>query len=93
MPARHREIRLCRALGANRRQIRGQFLAESVALSVLGGLTGTVLGPAATAGYALWGRWPPVLPPLALAAGVLGAVIVGAAASVYPAVRASRTAV
>ncbi|MEU6341456.1 ABC transporter permease [Streptomyces sp. NPDC046977] len=87
---RRREIGLRRALGANRRQIRGQFLAESVALSVLGGLTGTVLGAAATAGYALSRSWPPVLPPLALAAGVLGAVVVGAAAGVYPAVRASR---
>ncbi len=86
---RRREIGLRRALGASRGQIRGQFLAESVALSALGGCAGTVLGAVATAGYAVSQSWPVVFPPLALAAGVLGAVTVGMAAGLYPAVRAS----
>ncbi|MGP4012943.1 ABC transporter permease [Streptomyces sp. 4N124] len=86
---RRREIGLRRALGASRGQIRGQFLAESVALSALGGCAGTVLGAAATAGYAVSQSWPVVFPPLALVAGVLGAVTVGMAAGLYPAVRAS----
>jgi putative ABC transport system permease protein len=87
---RRREIGLRRALGANRGQIRSQFLAESVALATLGGLAGTALGVAATAGFAIYQSWPPVLPPESLAAGLLGAVTVGAVAGVYPAVRASR---
>ncbi|MDX2701419.1 ABC transporter permease [Streptomyces sp. PA03-6a] len=87
---RRREIGLRRALGANRRQIRGQFLTESVMLSVLGGLSGTLLGAAGTAAYAISQSWPPVLPPLALATGMAGAIAVGAAAGVYPALRASR---
>lgn len=87
---RRREIGLRRALGANRRQIRGQFLTESVMLSVLGGLSGTVLGAAGTAAYALSQSWPPVLPPLALGTGLAGAIVVGAVAGVYPALRASR---
>ncbi|WP_174864568.1 hypothetical protein [Streptomyces spinoverrucosus] len=33
--------------------------------------------------------WPVVFPPLALVAGLLGAVTVGMAAGLYPAVRAS----
>lgn len=56
---RRREIGLHRALGASRRQIRGQFLTESVVLSALGGLAGTMIGVLATVGYARWQGWPP----------------------------------
>ena len=41
---RIREIGLRRALGATRRDVTAQFLAESIAITVLGGLIGTVLG-------------------------------------------------
>ncbi len=41
---RRGEIGLRRALGTNRGQIRVQFLTEAVALAVLGGMAGTVLG-------------------------------------------------
>ncbi len=87
---RRSEIGLRRALGANRGQIRAQFLAESIALSALGGATGTVLGVAATIGYVAYQGWPLVIPGSAIAAGLGGAIVVGMIAGVYPSIRAAR---
>jgi putative ABC transport system permease protein len=87
---RRREIGLRRALGANRGQIRLQFLAESVALSSLGGVAGTLLGAGAVFGYAARQSWPVVVPAWAAGAGLGGALLVGVIAGVYPAVRAAR---
>jgi putative ABC transport system permease protein len=87
---RRREIGLRRALGATRGQIRSQFLTEAVALSGLGGLAGTVLGVVVTLGYTTYQGWPPVIPPLAVAGGILGAVVVGVVAGIHPSIRAAR---
>ncbi|MEV6908387.1 ABC transporter permease [Amycolatopsis sp. NPDC051071] len=87
---RKREIGLRRALGGNRRQVRGQFLAESVALCLLGGIAGTFLGVLGTAGYAVSRDWPPVIPATAVLSGVGAALLIGVLAGVYPAIRASR---
>ncbi|HEX8867109.1 MAG TPA: ABC transporter permease, partial [Lentzea sp.] len=89
---RTREIGLRRALGAHRGWIRGQFLTESVALCLLGGLAGALLGVLGTAGYAMWRSWPTVIPLTSVAAGIGSALLVGVLAGVYPAVRASRLA-
>jgi putative ABC transport system permease protein len=89
---RRSEIGLRRALGATRGQIRGQFFAESLLLSLLGGAGGAVLGTLITAGYAIGQGWPTVVPMWITLVGIGATLLIGALAGLYPAVRASRLA-
>ena len=87
---RRSEIGLRRALGATRRHVAEQFLAEAVLLSALGGLAGTVLGVVATAIYALTQHSSLLIPTQALYGGVGAALAIGATAGLYPSMRAAR---
>jgi len=87
---RRSEIGLRRALGATRGQIRAQFLAEAILLSLAGGIAGVATGVAATAIYARGHRELLVIPAEAWAGGLAAAVVIGAAAGLLPAIRASR---
>ncbi|MDQ1711905.1 MAG: putative transport system permease protein [Frankiaceae bacterium] len=89
---RRAEIGLRRSLGATRAHIRAQFLTESLLLSALGGIAGTVVGAAVTAAYATSRGWPTALPAWALVGAVLVTVPIGVIAGVYPALRASSVA-
>lgn len=87
---RRAEIGLRRALGAKRRHVALQFVAESVAVTLLGGTAGAIIGGFATAVYAAARDWTAVVPPGALAGAVGAGLLVGAVAGLYPALRASR---
>lgn len=87
---RRSEIGLRRSLGATRGQIRTQFLAESFLLSLAGGVGGALLGILVTTAYAAVQHWPAVHPWWALGGAVAVTAVIGVAAGLYPAVRASR---
>ena len=89
---RRAEIGLRRSLGATRGQIRIQFLAESLLLSALGGMGGVLLGVGVTTLYAPTQAWPVVVPAWVTAGGLAATLVIGAAAGLYPAVRAARLA-
>jgi FtsX-like permease family/DNA methylase len=87
---RRSEIGLRRALGATRVHIGLQFLAEALALAVIGGVLGVGAGAAATAVFATTQGWTVVIPPVAVAGGLGAALAIGGVAGLYPAVRAAR---
>jgi putative ABC transport system permease protein len=87
---RRSEIGLRRALGASRRHVAEQFLAEALLLSALGGLAGTIIGALATIAYALSQHWSVDIPAVARYGGVGAALVIGAVAGLYPSMRAAR---
>jgi putative ABC transport system permease protein len=87
---RRSEIGLRRALGATKRHIRAQFLAESILLTCIGGLAGVLAGAASTAIYADAKHEQAVIPALAWAGGIAAAILIGALAGLLPAIRAAR---
>lgn len=87
---RRREIGLRRALGATKGHVRSQFVVEALLVSAFGGALGAAIGSAVTAVVAFANGWPVALPPEAPVAALAATVLIGAAAGLYPALRAAR---
>ena len=87
---RRSEIGLRRALGATRRHIALQFVSEALALALVGGVMGVLLGAGLAVTYALSQEWTPIIPAVAVVGGIIAALAIGAIAGFYPAMRAAR---
>ena len=87
---RTREIGLRKAFGARRRDIIWQVLAESVTLSTLGGLVGTVFGVTVALALAAMTPLPAAVHLWSVALGISITAIVGVFFGLYPAARAAR---
>jgi len=93
---RTREIGIRKAVGARRRDIRTQFLTESVAISAAGSLLGLILGLVGSFGITALMRARTGMPMYAglsvgtLIASASAALLVGIVFGTYPALRAAR---
>ena len=83
------EIGLRRALGARPRHIGIQFLTESTALGLFGGLIGASLGVLTILGVTIYRHWTALLDPRIVVAAPVAGAAVGLLAGLYPALRAS----
>ena len=87
---RTREIGIRLAVGARRRDILSQFLAEAILLSVAGGLVGIAVGVGAATMLAREFNWPTLTPAYAMVGAFLFSAAVGVFFGFYPARRAAR---
>lgn len=86
---RRREIGIRRAIGARRGSILTQFLAESLILSLVGGVLGVILGQCAAWLVGRWAGWPFVVSWGAIGVGVGVSTLVGIFFGYYPARQAA----
>ena len=87
---RTREIGIRRAVGARAGDVLRQFLAEAIALSVIGGLAGIALGAAASGAIGQMLKWSTSISPASIAISFAVAAAVGVFFGYYPARQASR---
>ena len=86
---RTREIGIRMAIGARSHAIRRQFLIESMALSLVGGIIGVLFGISTSIGISRTLHWPTLISPFYVLLSVLFSVLVGVVFGYYPAHKAA----
>ncbi|MFQ6678268.1 MAG: ABC transporter permease [Fidelibacterota bacterium] len=86
---RIKEIGIRKAIGANKRDIITQFLAEAVFLSEMGGVIGVILGVVGGNAVALMMNIPAVIPMNWVVYGLVVCSVIGIGFGIYPAWRAA----
>lgn len=87
---RTREIGIRMAVGARRKDILGQFLIETLVITVTGGAIGIGLGAALASLISYMGEWETIITPFSITLAFMFAVFVGLVFGIYPARKASR---
>jgi putative ABC transport system permease protein len=87
---RTHEIGILRTVGATRRDVTWQFLAESLLMTVSGGAVGIVIGALTSWAIALYARWSTRLSPTAVFLALTVSLLVGLVFGIYPARKAAR---
>jgi putative ABC transport system permease protein len=88
--ARIREIGIRKALGATNREIKLQFLAEAVIISLTGGIVGCIVGLAVPYSIRLFTDYNLPISPLSVVIALTSAVAVGVIFGTVPATRAAQ---
>jgi putative ABC transport system permease protein len=88
--ARVREIGIRKALGATRREIKLQFLAEAVIISLTGGVVGTVIGLAPPLAVRAFTEYAIPISPWSIVIALTSATLVGVIFGTVPATRAAQ---
>ncbi len=83
------EIGLRRAIGATRRDIRLQFIAEALGLSLAGGFVGIALGFGISKAVAAYSGWSTIITATSIVLSFGVSSFVGLVFGIYPAVQAS----
>jgi putative ABC transport system permease protein len=88
--SRVREIGIRKALGATRREIRLQFLAEAVIISLVGGIVGTIVGLALPLSVRMFTAYAIPVSPWSVVVALTAATAVGVIFGTVPATRAAQ---
>ena len=86
---RTNEIGLRRAIGAKKMDIRMQFMAEAVAISLAGGIIGVALGWGISRAVAIFSGWSTIITTISIVLSFGVSSVIGLIFGIYPAVQAS----
>jgi len=86
---RTNEIGLRRAIGARKRDVRMQFIAEALGISLAGGLIGVAVGFAISRLVAVYSGWSTIITAASIALSFGVSSFVGLVFGIYPAVQAA----